>query len=133
MDRGVAIQAPAVVNLRGTQVGLIVKLPRMTGLGMASLAEVGDACLQESLVIRPVRIVAVHTVFSNGYVIPQNRTPLLGVALITYFIDRIPGDQTIRECPMRIVTIRAVHFALPHRVMRGLHHGGSCPGMAGEA
>src|SRR3990172_8914920 len=85
---------------------------------MARLADVRGLELKERLIIRPVRVVAVRAVLPYGRVLPEERSPLLGVALVTGLVYRGCLQEARPGPAVRVVTAGTVHQPLPERHVR---------------
>src|SRR3989338_5014315 len=119
VDVGVTIQASPADHpsrVRRTCHGL------MPALDMATLTEPRHLGLQHSCVYRSMRLVAHHAVFAHRTMLPQHGSPLLGVTLITFFIDRICADQFIALGAVRVVTVGTGDLALRDGMPRTLMH-----------
>src|SRR5574337_74622 len=96
----------------------IVWSRRVPGLDVALLTEAGNPDLQEPLIGRAVRFVAVRTALRHGRMFPKKWSALLGMALETVIIDRIFTEHRLRDGPMRVVAIGATDLPLAQRHVR---------------
>src|SRR5450759_4027573 len=78
--------------------------------------------LEKVFVHRAMRIVAVQAVLAHRRVFEQERSALLGMALVAIVVDRIRPQQPFGEGSVRIMTIRAHHFAFTQRHMGRTGH-----------
>ena len=72
--------------------------------------------------VRPVRIVALRAVLADRRVFEEERTALLGVALVAELVDRVRAQHLGLGAVVGVVAARAAHLPLAYRVVRGLHH-----------
>ena len=85
------------------------------GIGVALLAEERTRHLQQFVMVRAVRVVAVHAVVPHRCMFPKEWAAFFGVTLVTGFVDRIILEQGIGCGPVRVVAIHTSHFALEER------------------
>ena len=85
---------------------------------MALLAQERNRRHQQRALIRAVRRVAVEAVLANGCMLEQERTALLGMALIARLVDRIRLEQRTGQGAMRIMAIVAAHLPFGQRHVR---------------
>src|SRR5574337_198707 len=90
----------------------IVWSRRVPGLDVALLTEAGNPDLEEPLIGRAVRLVAVRTALNDGRMLPEKRPSFLGVAFITVLVNGILTKQHLRRGPMWVVAVAATHFSL---------------------
>ena len=69
-----------------------------------------------------MRVMAVAAVFCNRRMLPQVRATLLGMAIKTGLVQRLPGELPLACLSVRAVATAAVHLALPYRVCERLQH-----------
>ena len=111
MNLGMAVHAllaqHSLVTPVRRQPGAAVNATGMEIAEMALLAQVGLPGDQQVLVVRTMRRVTIAAIFLDGGVLPQERTPFFGVAVVALFIDGI-ADQVGWPGPaVRLVAIRA--------------------------
>ena len=85
---------------------------------MALLAQERNRGDQQRVLIRAVWRVAVEAALANGRMLEQERTALLGMALIARLVDRIGLEQRASQGAMRIVAIVAAHLPFGQRHVR---------------
>src|SRR5262249_43577359 len=133
MHLGMAVLAAAVHVEHGVRPPGI---RLVTLLDVAALAELRAPHGGQRGVIRAGRRVASHAVLPHGRVLPQERTPLLLVALVAFVVDGIGADQFLALGPVRVVTGGAFHpvgaALVPKQVPRPLQHGFANARMAPE-
>ena len=78
---------------------------------VALLAEERTRRLQQLVVVRAMRMMAIHAVLAYGGVLPDERAAFFGVTLITGVIDRIGFQQRLGGRTVRIVAIDAGNFS----------------------
>ena len=61
---------------------------------------------------------AVGAIIDNRTVFPEKRTALLGVAGVAGLVDRVLDEELRSRRSVRVVTIRAHHFADEYRMRR---------------
>ena len=93
----------------------------MSDVGVTSLAKIRHFGFQEGGSGRTVGGMTGQTVFNNGRVVPEIRTPLVSMALKALEVCILGIHQLIRYCSMGVVTVCTVHFSFPYRVMGLLH------------
>src|ERR1700694_4304315 len=82
----------------------ISRISRVSGqVRMALLAQAGTRDLQQEVVDRAVRIVAVQAVLANGRMLPQERPALLRVTLVAIVVDGGFLEQSLRVAAVRVV------------------------------
>lgn len=96
----------------------IVWICRMSRLDMTLLAEAGNPHLQESRIRGAVRFVTVRTALDDWRMLPQERSPFLGMTRIAVLVDRIFPKHRLCGASMRIVTVAATDLTLAQRHMR---------------
>ena len=124
MYHGVTVRAlPAQELLGGTtrrETRAAVECGRVIGLAVALLAQERLPDLQHAGLVGAVRVMAIGAVFRYRLMFPQERTALVGVALIAGLIDRMFLQVGGRRRAMRVMAVGADHLALPDRVVRDL-------------
>lgn len=90
----------------------------VSGLNMTLLTEPGNPDLQESRICGAVRLVAVRTALCDWRMFPEERPPLLRMALVTVVIDRIFPEHRLGGGPMRVVAVATTDLPLAQRHMR---------------
>jgi len=85
---------------------------------MALLAQQGRARLEHGWNRRAVSVVAVGAVFRDWFMRMYERAALFSMAGVAGVVDAVALDQLGAGRSMRIMTIRAAHLALWHRVVR---------------
>ena len=109
----------AFIGIRAGSQGLPrLQVVRVNKIGMALLAQERNRRDQQCVLIRAVRRVAVEAVLANGCMLEQERTALLGMALIARLVDRIGLEQRASQGAMRIVAIVAAHLPFGQRHVR---------------
>src|ERR1700722_2672120 len=89
---------------------------------VALVAQARPRHFQHRLVDRAVRVVAVEAVLAHRRVLEQERTALLGVALVAGVVDRGLAQQALGGAAVRVVAIGADDLAFAHRhVRRAIH------------
>src|SRR5450759_4458745 len=71
--------------------------------------------LEKVFVHRAMRIVAVHAVLAHRRVFEQERSALLGMALVAIVVDRVLAQHRFGGTAVRIMTVRAGHLAFAQR------------------
>lgn len=99
-----------------------IQRPRMPCIRVTGLAEEGHFVLQQLIVARSMRRVAIHAIFGNRRVLPEERTTFLGMTLEALIVHARRIDQLVTDCAMRVVTIGALHLSLSDRMMRDPLH-----------
>jgi hypothetical protein len=122
MDLGVAVSAGTVKDKARAR---SKRLGRMPGLNVALLAEPGHPGLKKAGMDRAMGVVTVQAVFPYRRVLPEKRAALLGVALVTVFVDRVLGKQCRSGGAMGVVAVRAGHLPLPQGHVGGAQKLGS--------
>ena len=119
MDLHVTIRARSIEDfvVHLIDLVLVIQCPRVSSVGMASLAEEGNLGGEQLGMVGAVRIVAIRAVFPDRDVFPKERTPLLGMTFITLLVDggllqQFPGLNAVW-----VVAIRTGHLSLPERMM----------------
>ena len=84
---------------------------------MTLLAQARPRNLQQEVIVRAVRIVTVQAILGHRRVLPQERPALLGMALEASLVDGRRLQQVFAVAAVRIMAIRAHHFAFAHRDM----------------
>jgi len=111
----------------------IVRMAEAPQLVMTLIAEEWSGRDEEPFVIRPVRVVAVETIFDDRGVLPEERTALFGVALVTELIDTIGTQKWVRGRAVWRVTIAAGDLAFEQRHVGALAKLCALLGVTGEA
>ena len=95
------------------QVGAMVE-------AVALAADLGLLRLQHRLVGGAMCVVTIQAILAHRRVLPQERTALLGMALVAIVVDRGFADHRLgaRHAAVRIVAVRAGQLALAHRHVR---------------
>src|SRR3972149_5051565 len=96
----------------------VVDGARMELHHVARLAEIRGLELQERVIVGPVRVMAVRAVLPYGRVLPEERPPLLGVALVAGLVYRGCLQEARPGPSVRVVAARAVHEPLTQRHVR---------------
>jgi hypothetical protein len=119
MDIQVAVRASPIELTVGSQnVGGVVEGSGVPGLiSVTLLAEVRPSSNQQLVVVRPVGVVAVQAVLNYRWVIPQEGTAFLGVALVTFLVDRLRRDHLVDLGPMGVVTVKAGNQPFTYRMV----------------
>ena len=104
MNVGMAVQAGAAHGELRIRAGL-----RMADR-VALVAKPRRRHFQHALVDRAMRIVTVRAVLAHRRVLEQERSALLGMALVAIVVDRVRPQQLIGKRAMRIMAIRANYF-----------------------
>ena len=86
---------------------------------MAPVAEPWPRHLQQELVDRAMRIVAVQAILAHRRVLKEERPTLFGVALVAIVVDRDLAQEPFGGATVRIVTIRTGDLPLAYRHVRG--------------
>ena len=145
MNLRVAIQAGAIIGkARGEGRRTLQITNRRVGTTESTAGAVADCAMaarahevhaffHEAGFIGAVRRVAVQAVLANRLVFPQHRTALIGMAGVAGLVDREFFEQLGTSRTMRVMAIRANHFALTHRVMRVLERFCALLRVAGKA
>lgn len=111
----VAINAAAVDRKNRHRVA---RIGRMSSCRvMTALAQPRPRDLQQIVVDGAVRIMTVQAVFDHRRMLPEERTALFRMALEAYVINSRFLQQALRIAAVRIVTVRAFHFAFRQRHM----------------
>ena len=123
MDVGVTGEAAsphdAFIRIRAGSQGLPrLQVVRVQEIRVALLAQERNRRHQQRALIRAVRRVAVEAVLANGGMLEQERTALLGMALIARLVDRIGLEQRAGQGAMRIVAVVAAHLPFGQRHVR---------------
>src|SRR3990170_8406734 len=114
VDVRVALDAgPADDKLVGRQPGL----GRVATFDVALLAEARQRELQHLFPDSAVRVMAVRAALEDRRGLPQEWAPLVGVALITVFVDGIFRQGRFRDSPAWVVARGAGHLPLAQRHM----------------
>jgi hypothetical protein len=100
---------------------------------MALEAQSRRRYLERILVDGTMRIVAAQAVLAHRCVLEQKRSALFGMAFVAIVVDGIFPQERLGSAAMRVVAIRADHFALTHRHVRWAVHLGAPVLMALEA
>src|SRR6516162_2619315 len=87
-------------------------------IGVALLAQTRPRDLQQEVVDRAVRIVAVEAALAHRSMFPQERAALLRVALVAIVVNGGLVQKSLAVGPMRIVAGRARHLAFANRHVR---------------
>ena len=123
MDVGMTGEAAsphdAFIRIRAGSQGLPrLQVVRVHEIGVALLAQEGNRRDQQRILIRAVRRVAVEAILAYRWMLEQERTALLGMALIARLVDRIGLEQRAGQCAVRIVAVVAAHLPFRQRHMR---------------
>ena len=110
MNLAVAVGTGAIKGKSGQG---IMRPGRMAGLHMASLTEPGFGHNEQLLMIGAMGFMAVGAVFHHRGMLPQERTPFLGMAGITQIVDGVGFQEFIADRAMGVVAIGAGHFPFP--------------------
>ena len=105
---------------RGGQAVGVESDARMPGLRVTTLAEQWPSLGQHTGMVRSMRCVAQAAVFTDRRMFPQERAALLGVALVTGVVQRLPDEIRCDGIAVSAVTGSAIHLALEKRVRKGL-------------
>ena len=109
----------AFIRIRAGSQGLPrLQVVRVNEIGVALLAQEGNRRDQQRILIRAVRRVAIEAVLADGCMLEQERTALLGMALIARLVDRIGLEQRAGQGAMRIMAVVATHLPFGQRHMR---------------
>ena len=65
-----------------------------------------------------VGLMAIEAILHDGRVLKKERTPVLGMTIEAEFFNGNSLYEEWRNRPVRVVATRAVHFPLPHGMMR---------------
>src|SRR5215510_608026 len=84
-------------------------------IGVALLAQARPRHLQHEVVHRAVRIVAIRAVLTHRRVLEQERTALLGMALVASVVGRCVAQQGLRVAAMGVMAVGAGHLAFAQR------------------
>ena len=118
MDIAVAVGATPIETSRRSNTGWRTRMPRMH-VALSAKSRVRN--LEQPVVHRAVRFMAVGAILENRSMLPEKRPPPLGMASIAIFVyARLLELRRIRRA-MRIVAIGANDLALPHRHVRRAH------------
>lgn len=79
---------------------------------MALLAQHRHPLRQHSVVIAPVRVMAIQAILFDRRMFVHIWTSFFGVTLITELVDGIGPQHLIIKLTMRVMTVNACHFAL---------------------
>ena len=90
----------------------------MSGSVVAALANLGRPAGQEFVVIATVRSVAIQAILLYRRMGPHPGASLVGMALVTKIVDRIPFQLGRAKTPVVFVAVRAFHFSFPDGMMR---------------
>lgn len=96
----------------------IVWICRMSGLDVTLLTEAGNSDLQEPRIGGAVRLMTVRTALDDGRMLPQKRSPFLGMARVAVLINRILTEHGLCRGPVRIVAVAATDLSLAQRHVR---------------
>lgn len=100
------------------RVDAVIKSPWMSRVEMAPLAQVGLLGDEHLVVTASVRVMTGDATLADRRVLPQKRSPLFRMALVTLLIDRRSGEHLGICRIVRVVARSAAHEALANRVMR---------------
>lgn len=89
--------------------------------GVALLAQPGRPRLQQLRVGRPMGLMAIQAVLHNRRMLPQERTPSLGMALVAVFVGGGLDELLGIGAAVRVVAVRASDLPLPKGHVRGAH------------
>ena len=120
MDLLVTVGAGSIGDLLGIDVW-IVGTRGVPGLDVALLAESRNPLPQQSRVGGAVRVMAVGAAFDDRRMLPEIRSPLLGMARVTVLVDRIFAQHRRRDAAMRVVAVAARHLVLAEWHVRAAH------------
>ncbi len=87
----------------------------MQEIGVALLAQEGNRGDKESILIRPMRGMAIQATLANRGMFEQERAAFLGMTLVAGLVDGVRLQQGIGERAVRIVAIVAAHLPLGQR------------------
>lgn len=122
MHHGMTVQAGLPQQLLGSPEGwriiAAVQAARVERILMAVLAEKGRALQQQAVDDRTVGIMAIVAAVRHRFMLPQEGTALLGMAIGAGITHRFEGQQGVSSRTMGIMAIRAGQQAFIHRVMR---------------
>ena len=109
-------------RITGIHFVLIVGDRRVPRAGVAALAQERRSSIEHFLIVRAVRIVAVHAVLADRRMLPQERAALVGMAGVAGVVGRIGLEHLGRGAAMRVVAGIAGHFAFQNRHVRVAAH-----------
>jgi len=112
----VAVLALAVECVDRLRISRIAGVPDK--IGVALLAQPRPRDLQQEVVDRAVRIVAVEAALAHRGMLPQERAALFRMAFVAIVVDGSLIQKSLAVGPMRIVAARARHLALANRHVR---------------
>src|SRR5262245_34896270 len=112
----VAVLALAIECVDRLRISWIAWVPGE--IGVALLAQTRPRDLQQEVVDRAVRIVAVQAALAHRGMLPQERAALLRMASVAIVIDGGLVQKSFCVGPMRIVAARARHLAFANRHVR---------------
>src|SRR5450755_1485814 len=104
----------ALATLRIERDSRIARIAVVLPAGVALLAQTWPRYLQQEVVVGAVRIVAVQAALGHRRVLPQERSALLRMTLEASLIDGRCLKHRFCVAAVRVMTIRAHHFALTH-------------------
>jgi len=108
------VDRPARLRVRCAQ---RVQRARVARVGVAALAEERRFHGQHRPMGRTVGVVTGQAALTHGSVLEENRSALVGVALIAAVIDAVCRDQFRRLSAVRIVTACARHLLFAERMV----------------
>ena len=112
----VAVLALAVECVDRLRISRIAGVPDK--IGVALLAQPRPRDLQQEVVDRAVRIVAVEAALAHRGMLPQERAALFRMAFVAIVVDGSLIQKSLAVGPMRIVAAGARHLALANRHVR---------------
>jgi hypothetical protein len=118
MDLAMAIRATAIKEKSG------IRAPRRGGVKRVHVtlrAQPWIGHLQQSIVDRPMRIMAVGAVFKRRWMRPEKWTPSLGVAGVTIFIDARLFELCRIRRAVRVMAAGTCHLAFAQWHMGRAH------------
>lgn len=118
VNRAVTVRAGAVENKPRSG---IMRLSRMPCFHVALLAELRFGGDEQRLVIGAVGFMAIGAILHRRRMLPEKRSPLLGMAGITELVHRVGLEQRVGDASMGVVAARAGHLSFPQRHMGGAH------------
>ena len=98
-----------------------MRLRGVEGFVVALLAKPGLRDLQQLLVVRSVRVVAVQAAFHHGSVLPEERATLFRMTGVANLVHRVALQELGSGRTVRVVAIRAGQLSFPDRHVGGAH------------
>lgn len=93
----------------------IVWIGRVSGLDVTLLTEARNPDLQEPCIGGAVRLMAVRTALNDGRMLPQKRSPFLGMTRVAVLIDGVFAKHSLCRSPVRVVAVAATDLSLAQR------------------